>query len=105
VYPDPPHRRLLEASGGGARISNELPEGHPWRLYLGAISFDESRRILAHEKTFIHRTTGRVDAGRRELLNLYSRDAAAELVDAASFRNVETFEGWSRAPPTRAARS
>jgi SAM-dependent methyltransferase len=98
LYPHPEHRRLLEATGGIARIWNELPEDDPWRFYLSSISLDDSRQILTHEKTFIHRATGQVDTGRRERLYLYSHDAIAQLLAAAGFRDVETFEGWSHTP-------
>jgi hypothetical protein len=73
-----------------------LPEDDPWRFYLSAISLDDSRQILTHEKTFIHRATGRVDTGRRERLYLYSDDAIAQLLAATGFREVVTYEGWSQ---------
>jgi len=95
MYPHPGDRRLLAAVGGKARVWTELPAEDPWRFYLSDLSLDESGEILTHEKTFIHRLNGRVDAGRVERLYLYTEERVQELLVAASFRNVRFYEGWS----------
>jgi SAM-dependent methyltransferase len=98
LYPHPAYRRLLEASGGTVRVWTELPRDDPWRFYLSELSLDESSDTLIHEKTFVHRTTGRVDAGRRERLHLYREQEVTDVLEAAGFREIRTFEGWSADP-------
>ena len=98
IYPHPGHRRLLAVTGGKARIWSELSADDPWRFYLSDLALDESGEILTHEKTFIHRASGRVDAGRVERLYLYTTERLQELLAAASFRDVRFYEGWSEEP-------
>lgn len=98
LYPHPAHRRLLESAGGSARIWTELPPEDPWRFYLSKLSLDETGDVLTHQKTFIHRTDGRVDSGRRERLRLYTDEGLTRLLADAGFGDVRTYEGWSAAP-------
>jgi SAM-dependent methyltransferase len=98
IYPHPAYRTLLAASGGRARIWTELPPEDPWRFYLSNLALDETGLILTHEKTFIHRTSGRVDSGRRERLYLYSEDALKQLLLATGFADVRAYEGWTEKP-------
>lgn len=98
LYPHPAYRRLLEVTGGRARIWTELPADDPWRFYLSELSLDASADILTHEKTFIHRSTGEIDSGRRERLYLYTEQTVSEPLVAARFREVQFFDGWSGEP-------
>jgi ubiquinone/menaquinone biosynthesis C-methylase UbiE len=98
VYPHPLHRTLLAATGGRARIWDELPSDDPWRFYLSQLSLDETGQILTHEKTFVHRTTGQIDAGRREHLVLYTEESIRLLLSRAGFAEIRVHEGWSAEP-------
>ena len=80
------------------QIWSELPPDDPWRYYLTDLSLDESRAILTHEKTFIHRTSGVVDTGRREWLHLYAVESLTRLLLAAGFDDIRAYEGWSTDP-------
>ena len=94
LYPHLRERALLEATGGEARTWRELDADDPWRFYLSRLQLGND--VLTHEKTFVHRTTGEVDEGRRERLQLYTQEALRSLLDAAGFRDVQAFEGWKR---------
>jgi hypothetical protein len=52
--------------------------------------------VLVHNKTFVHRHTGEVDAGRVERLYLYSPRDIEELLGEADFEGVTVHEGWTR---------
>jgi SAM-dependent methyltransferase len=93
IYPHPAHKRLLDATEGNVRIWSELPEDDPWRFYLSDLSRDGE--ILTHEKTFIHRTNGRIDSGRRERLYLYTEASLAKLLLDAGFEGLRAYEDWS----------
>jgi SAM-dependent methyltransferase len=94
LYPHPRERALLAATGGEARTWRELDPDDPWRFYLSHLRLDGD--VLAHGKTFVHRTTGEVDSGRREQLQLYTPESIRSLLQAAGFRDLELFEGWTR---------
>jgi SAM-dependent methyltransferase len=94
LYPHPRERALLAATGGEARTWRELGPEDPWRFYLSHLRLDGD--VLAHEKTFVHRTTGEVDSGRREQLQLYTPESITALLEEAGFRDLELFEGWTR---------
>jgi SAM-dependent methyltransferase len=99
LYPHPSWRRLLDdAADGRARLWSELPEGDPWRFYLSDLHLDRATGVLTHRKTFVHRTTGEIDEGRREALRLYATDDLVALLQEAGFGDVETFAGWNGAP-------
>jgi SAM-dependent methyltransferase len=93
LYPHPRERALLEATGGEATTWKELDPEDPWRFYLSR--YELRGDVLAHEKTFIHRTSGKVDQGRREQLYLYSPDDLEALLDEAGLRQISFFEGWT----------
>jgi SAM-dependent methyltransferase len=96
LYPSPRYRRLAEAAGGEVNLWTELPPEDPWRFYLSHLTLDGP--VLVHEKTFIHRHTGEVDAGRAERLYLYSPRDIQELLEQAGFEGAEAREGWSARP-------
>ena len=96
LYPHPRERALIDAAGGELRVWSELGPDDPWRYYLSHYRLDGN--VLSHEKTFIHRTTGEIDAGRRERLQLYTRAAIELLLEEAGFRAIEVFEGWTGKP-------
>lgn len=99
LYPHPSWRRLLDdADDGRARLWSELPEGDPWRFYLSDLHLDRDTGVLTHRKTFVHRTTGEIDEGRREALRLYATSDLTALLKDAGFGDVETFAGWDGAP-------
>ncbi|WP_026909684.1 class I SAM-dependent methyltransferase [Patulibacter minatonensis] len=99
LYPHPSWRRMLDdAEDGRARLWSELPEGDPWRFYLSDLHLDRDTGVLTHRKTFVHRTTGEIDEGRREALRLYSTEELTTLLGEAGFADVETFAGWDGAP-------
>jgi SAM-dependent methyltransferase len=98
LYPHPRERALLEATGGEATTWKELDPEDPWRFYLSRYQLDGD--VLTHEKTFIHRTSGDVDQGRREQLYLYSAEDLQSLLDEAGFREIRLFEGWTGEPYT-----
>jgi SAM-dependent methyltransferase len=93
LYPHPRERALLDATGGEAATWKELDPEDPWRFYLSR--YELRGDVLTHEKTFIHRTSGEVDQGRREKLYLYSRDDLEALLVEAAFREIRFFEGWT----------
>jgi SAM-dependent methyltransferase len=93
LYPHPGERALLEATGSEVRTWQELDSDDPWRYYLSHYELDGE--VLSHEKTFIHRTTGEVDAGRRERLQLYTPEALESMLGEAGFHDVAFFEGWT----------
>jgi SAM-dependent methyltransferase len=98
IYPHHDHRRLLAAAGGRARIWSELPQEDPWRFYLSDLQLDDSATILTHDKTFIHRNSGRIDSGRRERLRLYDEQSLSDLLLDAGFHDIENLEGWGDEP-------
>jgi SAM-dependent methyltransferase len=96
LYQSPRYRRLAEAAGGEVRLWTELPPEDPWRFYLSHLVLEGP--VLVHNKTFIHRQTGEVDAGRSERLYLYSPRDIEELLGEAGFEGVAAHEGWTREP-------
>ena len=98
LYPHPEYVTLLHATGGHARVWHELGPEDPWRYYLSELRLDPQTGVLTHDKTFVHRTSGAIDAGRRERLMLYSDQQLRELLDDAGFVDVELREGWTEAP-------
>jgi SAM-dependent methyltransferase len=98
LYPHPEYRRLLQAGGRELRVWTELPPEDPWRFYLGLIELEDDEMTLTHTKTFIHRTTGQIDEGRRERLYLYTPDAIRSVLRGAGFTDVRLFEGWTDEP-------
>ena len=93
LYPHPGYRRLLEAAGGSIRLWTELPGHDPWRFYLGELELDAGGDVLTHKKTFVHRTTGEIDEGRRERLFLYTPDSIDAVLRGVGFSQVELYEG------------
>jgi SAM-dependent methyltransferase len=98
LYPHPRERALVDAAGGELRLWRELPADDPWRYYLSHLRFDAATGVLDHAKTFIHRTTGEVDAGRRERILLYTPATLTGALEAAGFADAELHEGWTAAP-------
>lgn len=96
LYPHVRERRLLEAADGDLRLWRELPDDDPWRFYLSHLRLEGD--VLVHDKTFVHRTTGLVDEGRREHLTLYSPDQVRALLASTGFIEVELYDGWSDRP-------
>jgi SAM-dependent methyltransferase len=96
LYPSPRYRRLAEAAGGEVRLWTELPPEDPWRFYLSRLTLNGP--VLLHEKTFIHRETGEVDAGRAERLQLYSPSDILGLLERAGYEGTEARQGWSAEP-------
>jgi SAM-dependent methyltransferase len=96
LYPNPRVVALLAAGGGKLRLWHELPPGDPWRFYLSEYELEGG--ILSHAKTFIDRTTGEVDSGRRERLKLYSEKEARALLAEAGLTEVTCREGWADRP-------
>ena len=72
----------------------ELPSSDPWRFYLSRLRL-ESERILSHEKVFIHRESGAIDAGRKERLFLYAPGDIESLLASSGFSGIEFWDGWS----------
>jgi SAM-dependent methyltransferase len=95
LYPHPAYRRLLEVAGGRLRTWTELPAEDPWRFYLSLLELGDDE-VLAHTKTFVHRTSGAIDDGRRERLFLYTPDSISTVLRGAGFSDVRLYEGWSR---------
>ena len=98
LYPHPEYVTLLRTTGGHARVWHELGPEDPWRFYLSELRLDPATGVLTHAKTFVHRTSGAIDEGRRERLMLYSEEQLSELLIGAGFVDVELREGWSDAP-------
>lgn len=96
LYPHPELVRVLAAAGGSVRLWRELDPDDPWRFYLSDLQVDHG--VLIHAKTFIHRTSGHVDAGRRERLALYSEAELRNLVRSAGFTDIFCREGWTDRP-------
>lgn len=99
LYPHPELVPVLAAAGGSVRLWRELEAADPWRFYLSDLRMQDG--ILVHDKTFIHRSSGEVDAGRRERLRLYSEDEVRALLEAAGFSEVSCHEAWTAAPYSR----
>jgi len=98
LYPHPEYLRLLDAAGGELRIWTELPDEDPWRYYLSRLEMDDDGAILTHSKTFVHRSTGEIDEGRREQLYLYTPDSIDATLRRAGFREISLYEGWTSDP-------
>jgi hypothetical protein len=94
----PEYRRLLEATDGEVRIWQELPSEDPWRFYLSRLEIDRSGNVLTHEKTFVHRTSGQIDSGRREHLYLYTAEGVQELLSSVGFRDIRLYGSWTEEP-------
>lgn len=95
LYPHPEYVTLLATTGGHARIWRELGPEDPWRFYLSDLALDPVSGILTHDKTFVHRSSGAIDEGRREQLMLYSSDQLGALLAGAGFVDVQLRDGWS----------
>ncbi len=96
LYPHPELRPVLDAAGGSVRLWRELDDDDPWRFYLSDLRLEQG--VLVHDKTFVHRTSGEIDAGRRERIRLYSEAEIRDLLLAAGFGEVSVYEGWSGTP-------
>jgi len=96
LYPHPELTPLIEAARGSLRLWRELPPEDPWRFYLSDLRIEAG--ILIHDKTFVHRTSGQVDAGRRERIRLYTATEISDLLACAGFADVELHEGWTEHP-------
>jgi SAM-dependent methyltransferase len=96
LYPHPEVMRVVAAAGGRARIWRELDTNDPWRFYLSDLQVKNG--TLTHSKTFIHRTTGEVDAGRCERLALYSEAELRKLIADTGLTDVVCREGWTDRP-------
>jgi SAM-dependent methyltransferase len=94
LYPHPRLRRLLDAGDGHVRTWLELSSGDPWRFYLSDYRL-EPGDVLAHHKTFVHRTDGSIDEGRSERLVLHTPETISALLLGCGFSGVRCFEGWS----------
>jgi SAM-dependent methyltransferase len=94
LYPHPELIPLLEVAHGEIRLWRELEPSDPWRYYLSHLQLLDG--VLIHDKTFIHRTTGHIDGGRRERLKLYTSEAIEEVLDGAEFCDIKCYEGWTR---------
>lgn len=104
VYPYSYVRRAADADEEQRiRRWRELPEGDPWRYYLSDMRIDPQSKVLEHGKVFVHRSTGAIDAGRREYLRLYDADELEALLAEAGFSDIELFSTWSgeQADPER----
>lgn len=87
----------LEATGADRlRVWHELPPTDPWRFYLSELWLDG--RVIVHEKTFVHRTNGRIDTGRSERMAFFSPEELQAMLVGAGFAEVSLFEGWTDAP-------
>lgn len=99
LYPHAALRRMLEsADGHELRLWQELPADDPWRFYLSHLSFSSQNQILTHSKTFIHRTSGEIDAGRREHLRLYDETTIRQELEAAGYREIAAYGDWTGRP-------
>jgi SAM-dependent methyltransferase len=96
LYPHPELVRLLAVASDRLRLWQELEAGDPWRFYLSELWLDDG--ILVHEKTFIHRTTGEIDAGRRERLMLYTQQQITGLLADAGLTEIVCRDGWTDRP-------
>lgn len=96
LYPHPEIIHLLQAARGPLRLWRELAPEDPWRFYLSEFSVDS--HVLLHTKTFIHRTSGEVDSGRRERLALYTESGLRQLLSRAGFVQISCRDGWSDRP-------
>jgi hypothetical protein len=97
LYPHPSWRRMLAVTGGELRLWSELPSEDPWRFYLSHLVLDDTGNVR-HDKTFVHRTNGRIDDSRREYLRLWTEDEICSLLQASGFGEIETFGGWTGRP-------
>lgn len=93
LYPHPEITSLMPKSSGVLRLWRELDAGDPWRFYLSELRLEGC--ILTHIKTFIHRTTGQVDTGRRERLMIYSMQEISHILRHAGFDQIVGHEGWT----------
>ena len=96
LYPHPSERRLLAAAGNSIQTWRELVDDDPWRFYLSALTLRGD--VLTHAKTFIHRSGGSIDEGRRERIVLYTPQTIAELLRASGFTHLAMRDGWSDTP-------
>lgn len=98
LYPHPRERALLDVSDGDLRQWRELPDDDPWRFYLSRLMLDPNTNVMTHEKTFIHRTSGKIDSGRFEQIVLYDPQSLTDLLHEGGFVDVRTYEGWTSQP-------
>ncbi|MEA2143171.1 MAG: hypothetical protein QOI64_1601 [Solirubrobacteraceae bacterium] len=97
LYPHPRWRRMLDVTGGELRLWSELPGDDPWRFYLSHLTLDDAGN-LRHDKTFVHRTDGRIDDSRSEFLRLWSEPELRGLLQATGFGDVAAFGDWAGRP-------
>lgn len=95
LYPHPALRRMLEnAENHELRLWKELPESDPWQFYLSHLRFSPDTQILAHHKTFIHRTSGEIDQGRSEHIRLYDVSTIRDELQDAGYTDISTYGDW-----------
>jgi SAM-dependent methyltransferase len=96
LYPHSSWRRMLDSMDSHElRVWQELPEGDPWQFYLSHLRFSPNTQILTHHKTFVHRTTGEIDEGRKEHIRLYDQSTIRTELQTAGYRNIAIHGDWT----------
>lgn len=95
LYQHPTERRLASTAGGTVRTWRELPASDPWRFYLSELSWDTATSVLHHRKTFIHRTSGKVDDSRQEALRIWTLEELGGLLERTGFAVEEAAGSWT----------
>ena len=93
LYPHPDILRdCMSKADYTSRDWKELDESDAFRFYLSEYSYDPSRKVLTHKKTFI-RKDGFIDDGRMEKLRIYDE---GELIEKFSqwFLEIDFYKNW-----------
>lgn len=96
LYPHPAWRGMLEGTESQElRLWKEMPESDPWQFYLSHLRFSPDTQILAHHKTFVHRSTGEIDRGRSEHIRLYDPPGIRAELQETGYDDIATYGDWS----------
>ena len=75
------------------RLWQELPQDDPFRFSLSAYRLDGAHNVLHHDKTFIARSDGAVDTGRREALKIHDPSSIDALL-GETFETLTYYGDW-----------
>jgi hypothetical protein len=96
---DASERILTAMSDNKVKLWEEFQEHDPWQYVLWNCTYNEEKKFLKFDKTFLKR--GSIDKSYSDVvLRIYTRSEACELLESVGFKNVRVHESWDNKPPT-----
>lgn len=94
LYNIPMSRKtMLYAGNGHIKTWDILPEGDPFAYYLDSYTYNETERVMRHEKVFIGRKGG-IDSGRVETLYYYTPKELLCLMQEVGYKDIQFYADW-----------